>query len=43
MKGESNSNPYGLSAEEEELFQEVFKAGFTKLAKKLSSFSKLLS
>lgn len=33
-KGEKNSNPYGLTAEEEELFQEVLKAGFTKLAKK---------
>lgn len=34
IKGESNSNPYGLTADEDELFQEVIKAGFTKLAKK---------
>lgn len=34
MKCESNSNPYGFSAEEEELFHEVVKAGFTNLAKK---------
>lgn len=34
MKGENNSNPYGLTGEEEELFQDVLKAGFTKLAKR---------
>lgn len=34
LRGENNSNPYGLTAEEDELFQEVIKAGFTKLAKK---------
>ncbi|AQS09652.1 hypothetical protein CLOBY_17830 [Clostridium saccharobutylicum] len=34
MRGDKNSNPYDLTAEEEELFKEVLKAGFTKLAKK---------
>ncbi len=34
LKGNKNSNPYGLTAEEDELFQELLKAGFTKLAKK---------
>jgi curved DNA-binding protein CbpA len=34
LKGERSSNPYGLTAEEGELFQEILKAGFTKLAKK---------
>lgn len=34
LRGKNNPNPYGLTTEEEELFQEVFKIGFTKLAKK---------
>ncbi len=34
LRGENNSNPFNLTAEEEELFKEVLKAGFTKLAKK---------
>lgn len=33
-KGEKKTNPYGLTPEEEELFQEVLKVGFIKLAQK---------
>jgi hypothetical protein len=34
LRGENNSNVYDLTTEEEELFQEVLKIGFSKLAKK---------
>jgi len=34
MYGEKNSNPYCLTLEENELFKELFKSGFTKLGKK---------
>lgn len=33
-KGEKRTNSFNLTQEEDELFQEVLKAGFTKLAKK---------
>lgn len=34
LREENNSNPYDLTPEENELFHEVLKTGFTKLAKK---------
>lgn len=34
IRGEKKSNPFNLTQEEDELFQEVLKAGFIKLAKK---------